>query len=405
MSDRPNVHVIIGNGQAGTGAAEAIRKRDPDTRIVLIGSEPYTLYNRIALPPFLKSKVTEQKVMIRSLEWHQKLNIELMLSTTVECVDTQARTVQIRDGDTIQYDRLLVATGGTPLRLQVPGADTDGVFYFQTLDDSKAIVARAEQVETATVTGGSFISYELTEAFAMRGLKTTWVMRGPWFLRRILCEEGGRLVARLAEAHDVQIVTGDQIASVHSNGNGRISKVKTANGEEIESGLLGCGLGLGLNTGFLQGSGIEVNRGVVCDEYLQTKTPEVFAAGDIAEFYEPPLRRHTTVGTWHNAGAHGKVAGANMVGERVAFEDVQWYASTLFDSRIESVGNNPEIDKNCTGITIYDGGENYRRAFFLDNRMVGMVSIGELPGRKRIAEIIKSRQPIEGDPRTFLEQL
>jgi len=191
-------YVIIGNGIAGTGCAETLRKLDPTCQITLLAEEPYPLYNRVSLPPFLKLQAPESKVLMRTRERHEQNRIDLRLETRVTHVCVAERTVVTHTGKEWPYDALLVATGGRPNRLPVPGGDLHGVYNFQTLDDSKAINQRILEARTAVTTGGSYIAYELTEAFRARGLHTTWVMRGPRFLRRTLDAEGGRIVDAIA---------------------------------------------------------------------------------------------------------------------------------------------------------------------------------------------------------------
>src|SRR5438105_9678655 len=165
--------VIIGNGIAGTTAADQIRKADATSSITLITNEPYSLYNRIALPPFLKQKVNQQKVMIRSVPWHEERTIDLLLETTVATVAPADHLVLLDSGRELPYDTLLVATGGRANPF--PAIDhLANVFNFQTLDDALAITAQIERSVSAVTIGGSYISYELTEAFRARGLHTTW---------------------------------------------------------------------------------------------------------------------------------------------------------------------------------------------------------------------------------------
>ncbi|MBV9121227.1 MAG: FAD-dependent oxidoreductase, partial [Chloroflexi bacterium] len=214
----PRSYVIIGNGIAGTSAAETIRKADQEARIVLIAEEPYPLYNRVALPPYLKLKVTEKKVLMRTVEQHAARNIELLLRTRAEVVNTNSKTVTTSDGREFPYDALLIATGGSPNRLDVPGSETHGVCYFQTLDDTNEILEIAQTARHAVTFGGSYISYELTEGFASRGILTSWVMRGPRFLRQILDDAGGEMVEKLAGMHDVRILYGEEPGQIDAKG-------------------------------------------------------------------------------------------------------------------------------------------------------------------------------------------
>ena len=391
MADGPQRYVIIGNGIAGTTAAETLRRGDPNCRIVLIGDEPYTLYNRVALPPFLKLQVPETKVFLRNREWHEKNRIELHLETRVVRVDTTERVVLTNTGKVFPYDRLLIATGGRPNRLQVPGADAVHIYNFQYLDDAKAISQRIAESKVGVVTGGSYIAYELAEACRARGLETYWLIRGPRFLRYILEEEGGALVDRIATEHGVHMLYGETISEVIVN-NG-VTHVRTQSGRCLPADLVGCGLGLTMNMDFLAGTPVKTNKGVVTNEYLQTSVPEVYAAGDCAEFFDPFAGTHYLMGTWASATRHGRLAATNMLGGRQAYDDVPYYTSGLFDSRLSAVGLTPDVIPGLEAIHTIDWEKrNYRRLFFRDGRLVGVMLIGDLKPKAAYTEIIRSRR-------------
>src|SRR5437870_11624487 len=206
MGSQPTRFVIIGNGAAGTYCAEQLRKLDAACEILMIDDEPYTLYNRVSLPRYLRGVLLEQRVYVRDMEWHIKNRIDLRLETKVDQVSFDEKTLHMEPGGEIPYDKLLIATGGRPNPLKAPGAeDAKYLFNFQYFDEAKGMVARIPESKVAVVLGGSFIGYELTEAFAHRGLETHWLMRGPWFLRRARDEPGGKVVSLLAGDAGVQL--------------------------------------------------------------------------------------------------------------------------------------------------------------------------------------------------------
>jgi len=389
-------YVIIGNGIAGTTAADTLRKNDPNCSIHLLTNEPYPLYNRVSLPRFLQGVIVEQKVMIRDLAWHEQRNICLVTETMVTEVNTEERVVVTDKGLRLPYDALLVATGGWANPLKVPGAaDCKHIYNFVTLDDTKTIIERMLESRHAVAYGGSFISYELCDGFAMRKLDTTWIMRGPYWLRSALDPEGGEVVDNIARKFGVEVVHGDEIEAVVSQ-NGVPSYVKTKKGREIQADVIGVGLGITLNTGLLTNTDVEIRGGIVVNDYLETSIPGVFAAGDVAEFYDPTIGRHHTMGTWDNAMAHGKIVAANMAGDRQPYLDVPTYTSPLFDVNIAVVGtaesNNPELVSIARREPGEKGNENYRKLFFRENKLVGVLMIGSPKGRKKLVEIVKNQQ-------------
>jgi NAD(P)H-nitrite reductase large subunit len=389
-------YVIIGNGVAGTTCAQMLRKNDIACDITLITNEPYPLYNRVSLPRFLQGVLTEQKVMIRDFDWHTQQRITLLTETLVTRVDTAERTVYLSKGDPLTYDGLLIATGGWANPLRVPGVHgTAHIYNFVTLDDTKELIARALESKHAVTLGGSFIAYELSEGFNKRGCHVTWLMRGPYWLRTTLDEEGGRLVDEIATHHGVEVVHGVEIKEVVP-ADGVPKAVLASSGKEYSAGVIGVGMGLTLNHGFLNSDSIERRSGIVVNEYLETTAPGVYAAGDVAEFYDTMIGQHHTMGTWDNALAHGRIAAVNMAGGREPYEDVPTYTSPLFDTNIAVMGvaesNNPQLTSISRLMPGERGGKDYRKFFFKDNQLVGAVFIGSPKGRKKVVNLIQTRQ-------------
>ncbi|MBV8299329.1 MAG: FAD-dependent oxidoreductase [Candidatus Eremiobacteraeota bacterium] len=392
-------YVIVGNGFAGTTCAEQLRKADPACSIVLFADEPYCLYNRIALPPMLRKQVTEQKVIMRDVAWHQKLNIDLRLSTRVDTLNVAEKTV-VANGREEPFDALLLATGGRPNPSTAPGALGAGnVYNFQYMDDTKAISHALETAKVAVAVGGSFIAYELAEAFVSRGVETHWLIRGPRFLRRMLDEMAGELLHDAARADGVHLHFGEEVRELVRS-NGAVSKLVTTSGETIETDLVGIGLGLTINMELCEGTPIRTRTGIITDEHLETDVPGIFAAGDAAEFYDPIAEQHYRMGTWNSAGAHGKLAAHNMAayangGERKIFDTVPEYSSLVFSGQtITQFGLSPEYrDDIETEMHVEKDKGWYRALYFLDDRFVGAVLIGKgnRAGKRRYLEAIKTK--------------
>lgn len=399
MTTHDRRYVIIGNGIAGTTAAENLRKNDPNCSIHLLTNEVYPLYNRVSLPRFLQGVIVEQKVMIRDFAWHEQRNINLLTETLVTDINTDEKVVVTDKGHRLPYDALLVASGGWANPLRVPGAqDVKHIYNFVTLDDTKTIIERMLESRTALAYGGSFISYELCDGFAVRKLDTTWLMRGPYWLRISLDPDGGEVVDNIAKKFGVEVIHGDEIESVIPK-NGVPSYVKTKKGREIQTDMIGVGLGNILNTKILAHTPVEVRQGVVVNEYLATNVPGVYSAGDVAEFFDPTINKHHTMGTWDNAMAHGRIVAINMAGGHEPYVDVPTYTSPLFDVNIAVVGtaesNNPELESIALREPGEKGNENYRKLFFRENKLVGVLMIGSPKGRKKLVEIVKNQQVLE----------
>lgn len=401
----PSRFVIVGNGVAGTTAAEHIRKRSADAIITIIAGEPYPLYNRVALPIFLKGRVQERNVMMRTSDIHLQRGIDLRLSTWVADVDAREQTVVLDSGEELPFDRLLLATGGTPRPLGLPGETLDGVYQFQTLDDTKALADACERSQSAVALGGSYIGYELAEAFSHRGLVTTWIMRGDRFLRRLLDHDGGTVVDALANDRGVQMVYNDWPTALEGD-NGAVKSVTTTNGRTYAADMVGYGIGLRYYTELAEKLGIRTGKAIVTDECLRTSLDSVYAAGDVAEFYDVIVESHNQMGTWDNAASHGRVVAQNMLGAEVTFNEVPSYVTTLFGSRLSVLGLTPEIHPELEReVQVNLRARKYRALFFYRGRLVGAVIIGVLKGRRKLEECIKGRLPIEGDRRALFDLL
>jgi NAD(P)H-nitrite reductase large subunit len=401
LSSNPIRFVIIGNGAAGTYCAEQLRKDDAACEIVMIDDEKYTLYNRVSLPRYLKGVLLEQRVYVRDQEWHDKNRIDLRLETKVTHVNFEEKTVAMDPGGEITYDRLLIATGGRPNPLKVPGADSAKyLFNFQYFDETKAMVARIPDSKVAVVMGGSFIGYELTEAFAFRKLETHWIQRGPWFLRRSLDEPGGKVVSLLAEDAGVHLHYEESIERLEQQ-NGQL-KVHGSKGFSATADMVAVGLGLTMNIDIFKGTALETKVGVLTNEFLETNIPDVWAAGDVAEFYDVMSQRHHRMGTWDNSINHGRHVAKNMLGAKQPYVEVPTYASGMFNSNISVMGVTTEEEPEAESLfEVEYEPRNYKRLFFLKDKLVGAILVGKMRGRKKVLELIATRATIDDRKKVF----
>jgi NAD(P)H-nitrite reductase large subunit len=397
-------YVVIGNGIAGQTAAEELRKNDADASIVMIAAERHPLYNRVALPRYLRGQVRREKVLMRTVEDYARQNLEIHFETWVTEIDVKAKVVRTNRGQEFPYDALLIATGGRPKPPPWSGSDeVSQCLGFQTLDDTDAIIEKADTSERVLVMGGSFIGYELAEGVSFRKkAQLTWIMRGPWFLRYVLDEEGGRLCRQMGEAQGVEFIVGDEVQKFSRN-NGRFH-AETVNGKHVDFDLLTYGVGLDYYTEPVRDTGIELNKGIVTDAKLRTNAPDVYAAGDVAVFYDLMVERHNQMGTWDNAEAHGKVAARNMAGADEDFFDVPTYTTTMFGSTLAVMGVTPDVQPDLESVRTFSFEEKfYRKLFFKDDHLVGAIMIGPPKGRKKLIEIMRSRNKIERPKQDLLD--
>jgi NAD(P)H-nitrite reductase large subunit len=399
----PKRFVIVGNGIAGTTCAETLRAEDPTCEVTLVGLEPYPLYNRVSLPRYLKG-LPRERVMLRTVEQHSERGIDLRLERVATALDTAGKTVHFDDGSELPYDALMICTGGRPVPFPAPGAEQvrELSYGFQTLDDTDAIIEKANQSTDSVVVGGSFIGYELAEGFRHRGLNVTWVQRGPWFLRRVLDEQGGKMVDFLAKEAGVETVYNEEIASV-APANGHMT-VHTKGGRDLRADMLGYGLGLDMYDEWLEGTNVKVDKGIVADEYLETSVPGIFAGGDIARFVDLMLDgQYNQMGTWDNAEEHGHVAALNMLGRKIVYKEVPTYTTSMFKSNLAVMGITPENTSELDSVVRLDlGARMYRALFFYKGRLAGAVLIGTPKGRKRLIEMMVNGEQVPPEKREAL---
>lgn len=396
-------YVILGNGIAGQTCAEELRGLDMNAQITIVAAESHPLYSRVALPRYLRGQIGEASVFLRKLESTAALNIDLRSSTRAVSVDPVGRTVTVCTGAMLPYDALLVATGGRPKSPPWPGSMVGrNILPFHTIDDTRRLIERSEEARRVLVVGGGFIGYELAEALNRRpGVEVVWALRAPHFLASVLDKDAGALCARLARAEGIDLRASTSIEKLETAGNG--CAITTGKGERILFDFVAYGVGLDFPTEWL-GSGAKTERlGISTDSALQTDMPGIYAAGDVAIFYDVVLDRYNQMGAWDSAQAQGRAAALNMVGDRRDFRTVPLYSTTLFGSAIaiigEAVASDPQIrveKRFCAESRLY------RKLFFRDERLIGAIVIGPPKGRKKLVEMISAGAPCHSEDLDFL---
>lgn len=410
----PGSFVILGDGIAGSTAAEAIRELDPDADITVITDEGEPLYNRILIKEFAKGKLPEAPVAIHEEDWYVDREIDLLLDTHVVEVDTAAQTVVTADGATIPYDRVLVSTGGTPAQLPADGSDAEGIHHFWTFQDARAIREHVETAANGVVVGAGLLGIDLAAICGAQGLEATYLMRGNRWWRDALSDDGAKLIHDELRAIGIEPVFNRGVDHFEVE-DGRVVATVDAEGERHRSDWVGVAIGLHFNTEFLQDDGVECEWGVIVDEYMRTTHESVYAAGDITRFFDYYMDDRTQNGSWGSAKEQGKIAGRNMwlslehgigemdtdAGQLERFEWVPSYSITHFDIPFLSFGHPTAGDESVD--RLYDDGE-WRRLTFIDGRLIGGVLLGNLAPQRAYKELIRSKRRVIDDVDILLEQ-
>jgi NAD(P)H-nitrite reductase large subunit len=308
-------HVIIGNGPAGVIAAESIRKLDPHAYITLVGDEAEPPYSRMAIPYLLVGNIQEHGTYLRkdASHWNnQRIN---MITARAEKVDAGAKRVSLNNGQTLAYDKLLIASGSTPIKAPIPGIDSPGVHSCWTMADARKIIAGAKPGARVIQMGAGFIGCIIMEAIAARGAKLTVVEMGDRMVPRMMTEKAGSMIRQWVEAKGVKVYTKTKVEGIMT---GMPMRVKLSSGEVLDADLVISATGVKPAIGFLKESGVKTNLGVVVDNHMQSSDPNIFAAGDCAEALDFSTGKFAVNAIQPNAADQARVAAAAMVGKPAA---------------------------------------------------------------------------------------
>jgi 3-phenylpropionate/trans-cinnamate dioxygenase ferredoxin reductase subunit len=330
--------VIVGASLAGVKAAETLRTQGFDGRVIVIGEEPDYPYQRPPLSKgYLSGEADLDDVYLHSTSWYDDQRVEVRTSTTVVAIDPGAHQVVLADGERVDYHQLLLTTGASPRHLDVPGAELDGVHYLRTLDDCDRLKAAATEATSVAVVGAGWIGAEATAALRHLGIPVTLLDVASVPLERVLGPEVGAVYHGLHADNGVTMLMGNGIASLH--GSQHVQEVRTTDGRNIPADLVVVGVGATPRTELATAAGLNVDKGIVVDEYLRTSAPDVFAAGDVASAWHPLFCEHVRVEHWANALNQGIAAAPNMLSNPTPYDRIPYFFSDQYDLGMECSGH------------------------------------------------------------------
>ena len=341
----PKTVVIVGAGLAGAKAAETLRDEGFDGRIVLLGAERQRPYDRPPLSKdYLQGAADHETVFVHDEDFYDAHGIELRTGATVVAIDRAASAVLLGARERLVYDRLLLATGARPRRLTLPGAELDGVCELRTLADSDAVRERLNGGRRVAIVGAGWIGCEVAASARSMGLEVTLIEPVSLPLQRALGPQLGEFYRDLHAAHGVQMHLGHGVARFEGKLGGAIHAVCLDDGTRVACDFAVVGVGVTPRDELAERSGIETADGILVDEYLETSTADVFAAGDVARAYHPLLQRSLRVEHWATALHQGPAAARNMLGAHEAYERLPYFYSDQYDVAMEYTGHAAEWD-------------------------------------------------------------
>lgn len=341
----PTSYVVVGGGLAGAKAAEAIRAGDADGTVTIVGAESRRPYERPDLSKaVLLGKKSAEELYVHDEGWYGEHSVELLLGQQATAIDRDQRRVTLADGRELPYERLLLATGASPRRLNLPGADLPGVHYLRTTEDNQALAAALSGGSSVVVVGAGWIGLEVASAALEQGLDVTVVEPQPTALYGVMGQEVGEIWAQLHRDHGVDMRTGVQANAIREEG-GRATGVVLDNGQVVSADFVVVGVGAAPNLDLAEAAGLTDGGGVPVDTRLRTRDPNIWAAGDIALAQNTWAGRALRVEHWANAKNQGAFAGRSMTGSEDEWSDPPYFYTDQYDAGMEYWGwADPRVD-------------------------------------------------------------
>ncbi|MGH7610155.1 MAG: NAD(P)/FAD-dependent oxidoreductase [Candidatus Dormibacteria bacterium] len=384
--------VIIGAGQAGASAAESLRRWGFDGRLLLIGEEPVRPYERPPLSKdYLRGEATFDDAAVHAGDFYQTNDIDLRLSTKATALSLKARRIALDSGAEVTYDRLLLTTGAAPRRVDVPGAGLPGVFTLRTLFDADQIRRAGDSASRAVVIGAGWVGSEVAASLRQTGLRVAMVDPNRTPMERVLGPVVGQVWADLQAAHGVDLHLGVTVDSME--GHDTVEEVRLSDGTTLPCDLVVVGVGVVPRAELALEAGLQVDDGIVVDQHLETSTPGVFAAGDVANAYHPVLGFRARVEHWMSALTQGPTAAANMLGHHARHDRIPWFASQQYDLYMEYTGHAAASDHVVIRGSLPD--RQFVAFWLRDGRVLAALSANVLGTARHLRTLVASGQRVD----------
>jgi NADPH-dependent 2,4-dienoyl-CoA reductase/sulfur reductase-like enzyme len=375
---------IVGGGLASARAIKSFREAGGEGSIVLLSKDSILPYHRPPLSKRFLRGETDDEPLVEDEAFYADNGVEVMLEAAVAAVDMRERAL-VLDGDRLGYKKLLIASGAWPRRLPVPGGDLDRVFTLRTFENSKAIRETAAEPRRAVIVGAGFIGMEVAASLRHLGKEVSLIHLGRWLFDQLGVEQLSDELAALYEQNGVELVLGNEVASFV--GGGRVEAVTTKNGRRVEADFAVVGIGVDPVTDFLEGSGVEIDNGIVVNQRFETNVPDVYAVGDVARFYDPLFGKHRRIEHWSNANYQGAEVGKVLAGPGEGYNTISRFFTEIFGITINVFG-----DARRDAQVVVHGSllENDMYVLYGDENeeVIGALSVGQ---SEEIEELLKQQ--------------
>jgi NAD(P)H-nitrite reductase large subunit len=388
-------YVIVGASAAGIGAVEAIREVDPVGAITVISEELCPQYSRPMISDFVSGKASLKKMNCRDDYFWKKNEVQALTGRTAVRLNLADKYVELDGADRVDFEKLLLATGGTPFIPKIEGGDKEGVFTFTKFSDAESLVTRIESAKRAVVIGAGLIGVSVAEALAKRGLEVTMVEFKDKILSLILDSTASEIVENVVRKAGVTIVTSQTVQRVlgKPEDDRVVGGVVLTNGDHVPCDLVVIAIGVVPRMELVAGTDVKTNRGIIVDRFMRTNVPDVYAGGDVAEAYDFILNENRLLALWPLAQLEGRVAGYNMAGKKTDYTGgTSMSALKYFGIPIISVGiANPKEDGTYEILVKHDKEKGlYKKLVLKDNVVVGMIFVNDIEKAGIIFHLMKN---------------
>lgn len=391
-------YVIVGACAAGVGAIEGIREVDSVGDITVISEEPCSYYSRPMISDYLSGKADLSKMKTRGDEFWQKNVVQAICGKKAVSVKTEEQAVILEDGSKVNYEKLLLATGGKPFVPKIEGSDREGVFTFTNVADAAKVEERITRLnaKSAVVIGAGLIGVSVTDALAKRGVKVTLVELQEKILSLLLDAKASDIVEAEVHKAGVNIVTGQSVQRIlgKPENDKAVGGVVLTKGEQISCDMVIIAIGVVPRTDIVAGTAVKTNRGIVVDNYMQTSVPGVYASGDVAETFDFILDQNRSLPLWPLAVLEGKIAGYNMAGKKTDYSGGTSMSSLkYFGIPVVSIGlTNPKPDQALEIFTKEDSEKGvYKKLVLKNGAVVGMLFLGDIERAGTLFYLMKNK--------------
>ena len=375
-------YVIVGASVAGIGAVEAIREVDPIGAITVISEESCPQYSRPMISDLVSGKTNFEKMKCRDDQFWEKNAVQALTGRTAVSLNLADKYVALDKGDRVNFEKLLIATGGKPFVPKIEGADKDGVFTFTTLSDAESLAAKIDTAKSAVVIGAGLIGVSVTEALAKRGLKVTMVELKDKILSLILDAKASEMVENVIRKAGITIATGQTVQRIlgKPEDDNAVGGAVLTSGEQVQCDLVIIAIGVIPRIELVSGTDVKTKRGIIVDKFMRTNVSDVYASGDVAEAYDFVFSENRSLPLWPLAQLEGKVAGYNMAGKKADYPGgTTMSALKYFGIPIISIGiANPKDDNAYESLVKHEHESLYRKIVLKDNVIVGITLVNDI---------------------------